>query len=196
MTTPRVVVAVLAAGQARRFGGGKMWADLGGRPLIRYAMDAALPLGHPTAAIVDARDTDRHAILPDGVAVIPNPAAETGMGSSIIRAIRWAMERRADALLLTLGDMPFVTTALLADLIEAAEGGAMATAQGDGTPGPPLLIPALLYRHFLAIDPAKGAKHLLAGIDDLRVHCCDPELLADIDTADQMTKARARLRTE
>jgi len=46
-----LAIAILAAGGATRFGGGKLDAELLGKPLGRHALDAALALGIPKIVV-------------------------------------------------------------------------------------------------------------------------------------------------
>ncbi|MGZ5792459.1 MAG: NTP transferase domain-containing protein, partial [Croceibacterium sp.] len=47
-----LAIALLAAGGATRFGGGKLDADCVGKPLGRWALEAALAIPHDRLAVV------------------------------------------------------------------------------------------------------------------------------------------------
>ncbi|MGB3739807.1 MAG: nucleotidyltransferase family protein [Pontixanthobacter sp.] len=189
------VAAILAAGQALRFGGDKMWTVLHDKPLVQHAIATVLALEVPTALIVAPKDVAMARMLSDRIEVVSNAHAEAGMGSSIACAARWAMEKRAGTLLLSLGDMPFVTTGMLADLVRSAQNcNAAAIAQRDGTPGPPVAFTAEVLSKLAQIEAARGAKHLLAGIEDLHLHDVDIDLLFDVDTGEDRDAADIRMK--
>ena len=109
MTAPRRVVAVvLAAGRSERFGGDKLMHLLNGRPLGE----------HIARTLADIRLAARIAICPAGsprqslfgdFEIIENPPPEQGMGTSLALGARRAIALDADAMLVCLADMPYVT---------------------------------------------------------------------------------------
>ena len=123
-----LVVAILAAGSARRFGGGKLEADCGGRPLGQWALEAARTLD-PAALGVVVGDAAPHSV--HGAEIVRNPYALHGLGTSASAAARWAIDREADALLVMLADMPLVSPP------SPASFGSIAAGKQAGTPGLP-----------------------------------------------------------
>lgn len=119
----RTVALVLAAGAGSRFGGGKLLASVGGRPVLQHVLDAlaaaeitdvVVVLGRDAAAVEGAIDwrTERRVV---------NPAPERGLSSSLqvgFGAIE-AMDPSADAVLVALGDQPLVPVATIRALIDA-----------------------------------------------------------------------------
>jgi 2-C-methyl-D-erythritol 4-phosphate cytidylyltransferase/2-C-methyl-D-erythritol 2,4-cyclodiphosphate synthase len=60
MTTPlpRFAAIVVAAGSGSRFGGAKQWRDLGGKPVIRWSVEALLKAGAEDVVIVIAAEDE------------------------------------------------------------------------------------------------------------------------------------------
>ncbi len=146
---------ILAAGSGSRFGGGKVRAQLDGRPLVAHVLAAvreagvgrvALVLGRDAGAVLDAiRDADAAAL--DGVLVAVNPTPERGLATSLGIGFGAATVAPAPAaIFVLLGDQPRVRTDVLLALCGAvAPAGAVAVVPryaGDAAPNPVLLLPA------------------------------------------------------
>jgi molybdenum cofactor cytidylyltransferase len=104
-------VALLAAGSSHRYShGNKLLATLGDRPLIDYAAQTLSALPSQCAiAICRPRDEDVHHILRQrGFEIVMNPDAALGQSHSLRLAAAAARTMGAEALLVALGDMPFV----------------------------------------------------------------------------------------
>lgn len=101
------LVAILAGGRATRMGGDKAGAELGGRPLISYPLEAA----HAAAAeivVVAKPDTPLPAL---DVRVLREPAEPVHPLCGIVAALQYADGR---AVVVAAADMPFLTGELLA----------------------------------------------------------------------------------
>ncbi len=105
----RLLGAVLAGGESRRFGSDKALALLGGKPLIEHAIEALA--ARTETVIVCGRD--------HGDWVPDRPAPGLGPLGGICAALHAAAERGCDAVLTVPCDVP----ALPADLAERLAGG-------------------------------------------------------------------------
>ena len=105
-----LAIAVLAAGSAERFGGGKLDVPVAGKPLGRWALDTAMQIDSALVAVVGS---DPKPAFAEGAELIANGYARKGIGTSVSAAARWAMQARADALVVLLADMPLVSLATL-----------------------------------------------------------------------------------
>ena len=74
---------LLAAGRGQRFGQGKLTADLCGKPLWRWAIDAAIEAEITSIHVVTNDPQIEVVCAQNGWTVIANPAAATGIASSI-----------------------------------------------------------------------------------------------------------------
>ena len=145
---------VLAAGGGTRFGGGKLLAQLHGRPLVDYPLrlvgQARASGLLERAVVVVAPDSAAIGDLarPRGVEVVVNPTPEGGLSSSLRVGLQ-PLGAAAAALVL-LADQPLVRLDTLAVLIAAWREG-LGTfirpryADGDGEPGHPVLADRSLW---------------------------------------------------
>lgn len=192
------VIAILAAGKAERFGGGKLDADYLGRPLGEHVLHTALDLelGRPLLVAAEppplfASEADRRARC----ILTVNPDATEGLGTSVALAARRAAEAGRSALLLLLADMPNVGRQTLGRLIEAtATGRPAAVLHGDGHPGIPACFPASYFPALMALAGERGAATLLREAGDLALVEAPHEELLDIDTAEDLAALKARHR--
>lgn len=104
-----VVAVVLAAGEGSRFEGPepKLRVQFHGRPLIRHAVDAAAMSGLHTVVVTGAVDLSD--LLPETVQEVHNPGWAGGQATSVQVAIATARQLGYDAVVVGLGDEPFVT---------------------------------------------------------------------------------------
>lgn len=110
---PSIAAVVLAAGGGRRFAGSlpKLLTPFQGRPLVRWALDAALEAAFDeTVIVVGSRADEVRALVPDGVIVVPNDRWEDGLATSLRAAIDHAESAGHGAVVVGLADQPFVTS--------------------------------------------------------------------------------------
>jgi molybdenum cofactor cytidylyltransferase len=161
-------VALLAAGQSRRFGGDKLAADLRGKRLGLYAGDALakLDFAHRWVIVAHLDHPCVRGWQTAGFAPVVNPAAAQGMGTSVALAGRLAQDAGVDHLLIALADMPLVPVAHFAALLDRGHGSDTIFASTEGAAAMP---PALFgSAHFAALAQASGytgARALLAMAD-------------------------------
>ena len=136
-----VSAVLLAAGAGSRFGGGKLLARYGGRPLIEAALAnlAEAPVDE-TLVVVGADAGRLHEVCePYGVRVVENPRWAEGQATSVLAGLR-ACGPEARAAVVLLADQPLVGAGAVERLVETFEGGAeVAVAAYDGEPRNPVL---------------------------------------------------------
>lgn len=192
-------IVLLAAGTSRRFGSLKQLASLEGRSLLRRVADTALATALPVGVVTGAGSDgvlEELAGLP--VRVVHNPDWAGGMGGSLSRGVRAAMDAGASAVMVMLADQPLVEVADLHAILRehAADATAIVAADhgGNGVLGPPCLFPASDFPALIALDGDRGAKALLGQhADRLRVVPM-PNAALDVDTPGELAKAADRLR--
>ncbi|HZV17271.1 MAG TPA: nucleotidyltransferase family protein [Sphingobium sp.] len=186
-----IALALLGAGRSVRFGSAdKLMTPLCGRPLIAWAADTGRMLPAEWHLLVAGGDAALAAAAP-GYRLIANPAPEQGLSGSLRIAVDEASRLGAAALVVLLGDMPFVTPAHLHQLV-AAFGGHEAqpvfTKPPQGAPRPPALFPAACFATLRQLDGDQGARALASGAP---LVTADSQSLLDIDTPDDIIRAEA-----
>ena len=185
----KIAAVLLAAGRGNRFGGGKLMADLGGKPLGHHA--AATLAGLPLAArfaVVSPQSPDLSAL---GFDPVPLEPAGAPMSRSIALGVARARKAGANAVLLALADMPLVPADHFRALLAAFDGHCLAS-RVDDTPLPPALFGAALLDALCALEGDSGARHLIAAAPWIALpaaHGLDVDRPADLAQA-ALLKAR------
>lgn len=171
------LVAVLAAGRASRFGGGKLDALLAGKRVGQWVLDAVTGAGFSSGVVVVAEDMPQFA-AESGWPILVNAKADEGLGTSIAAAAGRALAQ-GKPLLVLLADMPLVTPDHIVRLAEAGKNAATAWPQGRA--GVPALIGMSLLPQASALSGDAGAGTLLSGNDTVARVDADRSMLLDID---------------
>ncbi|WP_234030325.1 nucleotidyltransferase family protein [Erythrobacter mangrovi] len=180
---PRLAVALLAAGQSRRFGGDKLAAGFRGKMLGLHAADALaqLAFAHRWVSVSDPEHPCVPGWVEAGFNPVPNPDAAQGMGTSVALAGRLAKEAKIDQLLIALADMPLVPHAHFVALLAKAriQGEAALVASTDGTAAmPPAVFGSAHFDRLVLASGDKGARALLGAAE---LVAAPQGTLADVD---------------
>lgn len=156
-----IAVAVLAAGQGRRFGSDKLMVDLEGVPMGLHVAQKieGMPFGWRFAVCSKGAALVQH-FSAAGFAIILNDSPETGQAHSLHLAVNAAHATVAKALLVVLADMPFVSSNHIASLIADYDGGIVASTDGTA-PMPPAIFPRDTWPMLRATTGDAGARGLL-----------------------------------
>jgi molybdenum cofactor cytidylyltransferase/nicotine blue oxidoreductase len=198
LTEPDVAIAVLAAGRGSRLGGRtpKPLVDLGGRPLISWALDAATESGlRPIVLVVGHGAAAVSSTATEGVVVVRARRWRRGIARSLRAALRaldpWA---QVGAVCIGLGDQPLVGPDAYRRLASAYRGGAtLAVATYGGRRGNPVLLARPLWEEARRLDGDVGARALMKHHDVAEVDCTDTGDPSDVDTLDDLREAERRL---
>lgn len=172
------LAVVLAAGEGRRFGGSKLRAELRGRPLVCWALDAAEAAGLDETAVVTGAD-DLADLLEPTLVRLPNPAWATGQASSLQVAVAHAEAEGHEALVVGLADTPFVPAEAWQAVSEVEA--PIVTAEFDGDRRPPVRLARAVWP-LLPIEGDEGARALLRRRPDLVTAVPCAGVPADVDT--------------
>jgi len=197
-----VYALVLAAGQARRFGGNKLLAPLGGRPLVSHA---AMTVAEAIAggllaggvAVIPTSDTALAWPLDTaGLVLVENPEADLGMSTSLRRGLTAladpALDPPAAAALVVLADQPHLRLTVVRALVEdwqARRGSVRPRYQDEpDVPGHPVLLDRAVWS---LADLFTGD----AGLGPLLARRAEPVRLLDlaggnpdVDTPDDLSR--------
>jgi len=189
---PSVACVLLAAGSARRFGGGKLYATLGGRPLWEWAAGRLEEAGFASRYLIVKHGADPK-LERAGWNRVENPSAQEGIASSIRAGVRAAASH--SRVVITLADMPFVDPGHLAAL--AGHGGTVFTRFPDGRPGCPAAFPADAFPDLLELRGDRGAAALCAPLDGTtRTSPGGAKATFDVDSDADLAQAEEILRRE
>ncbi|MBV8976244.1 MAG: molybdopterin-binding/glycosyltransferase family 2 protein [Alphaproteobacteria bacterium] len=195
---PKVAAVVLAAGLSSRMGSHKLLEEVAGKPLVRYAVEAALDSAPRPVLVVTGHNplNVREALSGLDISFVDNPDYSKGLSTSLKYGLR-ALPEGVDAAIILLGDMPAVTAGLIDALIAAfdpAEGRAICLPVSGGRRGNPVLWARRFFPDMLKLEGDVGAKALLAAYDELvcEVETADDGSLIDIDTQQALEAYRSR----
>lgn len=182
-----VAAVVLAAGAGSRFDGDahKLLADLRGRPVVEWAVRAALG-GALDEVIVVTGAVALDGIVAAGVRLVDNPRWREGISTSLRAGVAAADERGHEAAVIGLGDQPFIKAAAWTRVAAAAHAPIVA-ATYDGKRRNPVR----LHRSIWPLLPEtgdEGARLLMRGRPDLVGEVACEGMAADIDTMEDLTR--------
>jgi CTP:molybdopterin cytidylyltransferase MocA len=178
----KICAVLLAAGRGSRFGERhhKLLADLRGRPVYRWALEAVLGAGFDDVIVV----TGAVALdLPATVREVHNKRFADGQATSLQCGVRAATELGAAALVVGLADQPFIPAAAWRAV--AASSAEIAVATYDGQRANPVLLRRSIWP-LLPSEGDQGARSLIGLRPELVSEVACPGSFADIDTMEDL----------
>ena len=176
---------VLAAGAGTRFAAGpKLLADLDGRPLLEHAVAAqcGVPALNRVVVVLGSRADEIRTRVDFGRAeTVICQEWEAGQSASLRCGA--AALRGASKVIVTLGDMPRISSELIARFVDQPP---RARAFYDGRPGHPVVLGPDELARLDQLSGDVGARELLAG--GRRIDCRDLAAGVDIDTVDDIQR--------
>ncbi len=182
-------IVMLAAGTGRRFGGGKLDADLGGKPLGRWAAETAEAAGFATRIIVTPPTPPAFCGLLVGWERVVNASIDSGMAGSIRAAALSAVGH--ERLVIILADMPLIEADHLNRLADGE--GVSFTLYADGSKGVPAAFPATAFGSLAGLADGRNPATLRWDIDVDAVAPQSSTSLLDIDTPTDLASVRSLL---
>ena len=181
---------VLAAGAGTRFGErSKLLAELDGRPLLEHAIAAQCAVAEldRVAVVLGASAED---ILGRVEFMRAEPVVcerwHEGQALSLRRGIEYLTDGRdVRKVIVTLGDQPRVTPALIARFVGEPPG---TRAVFGGVPGHPAVLGPVQMRAIGSMRGDQGARQLLLG--GATIECGDSSAVRDVDTPEDLEAIR------
>lgn len=187
---------VLAAGMSRRMGRNKLLLELDGEPVLRRAARRAVDAGLDPVIVVLGHQAERTATALDGLPcrAVVNVDYEQGTGSSLKTGLA-ALPDDAPATVSMLADMPHVTSAMLATLVELyrARDAALVISEYDGVIAPPYLYDRRLFPQIADLPGRCDKRVVKRNREGAAVARWPARALADIDEPADLEAARSRL---
>jgi CTP:molybdopterin cytidylyltransferase MocA len=184
----RVAAAVLAAGSSTRFGAEpKQLAPFRGRPLVSWAVDAAIEADVFDVVFVVAGAVDLSAAVPPTVLLVENPSWAEGQATSLAAAVGAARVGGFDALVVGLGDQPFVGPEAWRAVATSGLPDPIVAASYEGRRGNPVRLAREVWDE-LATTGDEGARTLMARRPELVGEVACPGNAADIDTQEELDR--------
>lgn len=182
MTPDTIALVLLAAGRGERFGGGKLAATLGDRPLARHAADMFLTFELRAHLAVVGPDTPS---LP-GYATVRLDPPGAPQSRSLALGVAAAQALGAQAVLIALADMPFVPPAHIHEMLARFDGDRLAS-HGPHSAMPPALFGAQHFAALCALPGDRGAGALLRDAPALPLSA---DAALDVDRAEDLARAQ------
>ena len=194
-----VAAAILAAGSGSRFGrqgsGPKPLAELRGRPLVSWALGAAVESGLRPVVLVVGHEGGRVARQASAAVIVTQAS---GWRRGIAHSLRAAIDllegwKQVDAVCVGLADQPKIGAEAYRRLSAAYDAGAaLAAATYGGERANPVLIGRSLWPQVRELHGDEGARQLMRTHPVVDVECGDTGDPVDVDT----TEALAALEKE
>lgn len=195
---------ILAAGRSSRMGrpkallpcgaGGASFLSTLAATLADGGVTDLVVVGRPADAALEAevlrlRDSGRQDLR---VRFAGNPSADTGQLSSVLTGLRFADHPGVRGLLVVPVDMPLVTSATVARLLDAfqATGAPIVRPVYRGDNGHPVIFSRALFRELRAADPTVGARAVVRAhaVDIASIAVDDPGVISDVDTPEDYAR--------
>lgn len=192
----RVVVMLLASGLSRRYGRrDKRMARLGYKHLIDHSADVIANL--PALARVAVCPPDHHNIrdrLAGRFVIALNRKPRRGLGHSIAVGAQVALQLKPEAIVVCMGDMPFIEPWLIEALVMKLGEADIVHAGAPGRMHPPTAFGPACFDQLRTLDGDDGAKRIIGqgGFRVLGLNAPVP-LLLDVDTREELGFARRQL---
>jgi molybdenum cofactor cytidylyltransferase len=188
--------AVLAAGHGSRLATStpKPLVALRGRPLVEWALDAAVGSGADPVLLVVGRDGPAVAAsAPRGVGIVRARSWRLGIAHSLRAALRALTPTDAEAVTVGLADQPLVGADAYRRLAAAHEAGALlAVATYSGQRANPVLLDRSLWAEARRLRGDVGARALMRAHEVTEVDCTGTGDPVDVDTLDDLRALEGR----
>jgi molybdenum cofactor cytidylyltransferase len=194
LTIESIPGIVLAAGAGRRFGGNKLLALVGHRPVIYRALQAALGAPLDPVSLVVGHEYEKVLTALDDFCTHPrlhvlyNAQWQAGRASSLRLALD-ALPPETPGAVVLLGDMPLMTSSLIARVVRAfTETKRLCFPVYQGSVGRPVALPRELFAEFAQLQGDQSGLRILErqweSATRLELSSAEEATQCDLDTMD------------
>ena len=192
-----VAGVVLAAGTSTRMGRNKLLFLLEGKTVLRRVAERVLASGLDPVIVVLGHEAERARQELIGLSCISvvNPDYERGQNTSLRAGITAVPDEAAGAVVV-LADMPFVTPAMIASVVERYRGGeaALVFSSYNGVQAPPTLYGRDLFPELRALEGEGCGKQVVKRhASEAMMVSWPAEALSDFDSPEDYERVKACL---
>jgi molybdenum cofactor cytidylyltransferase len=193
MTIYHTDIVILAAGASTRLGRPKQLLPWQGKTLLQHAVETALTIATQPVVVTGCNADQLVAgVDPTQAHIVFNPEWELGIASSIRCGLQALLNRTPppDQVIFMVCDQPFVTPALLLDLINERQKShkSIIASSYAGTLGIPALFDKTHFAQLLDLQGDIGAKKIIQGFPEEVAFVEFKEGELDIDTENEYKK--------
>ena len=184
---------LLAAGAGARFGGGKLNALLGGRPVVEYILDSLRGAPFGRRVIVAANEHMLNTARQFGFDGVVNACPDLGVSLSIRLGLE--LMGGTDACMFCVADQPLLKPKTLSGMLAAFEPGTILVSAHKDQSGNPVIYPEFLYGELKCLAGEESGKTVACRHESLlrTFHVADASQLDDIDTREDLIAMETRL---
>lgn len=190
----RTAILILAAGQSKRLGEPKQLLPYKKTTLLSHAIELAKPIKRSDIFVVIGAHFSEifQSIRGEKATIIKNNNWEDGMGSSLSKGITFIQKKgKFDRVLVTLSDLPLVTTEHYEGLISLSETSRkriILTEYDDDVTGVPSIFDRSLFNELSLLVDDEGAKPVIKKYKKEVLKMTSKTPYFDVDTKDAYNK--------
>jgi molybdenum cofactor cytidylyltransferase len=187
MSCADVGCVVLAAGTSSRMGKNKLFLEIDGETVLHRTVRTAASAGLDPVLVALGHESDRARAELEGLPCLSliNPRYAEGMSTSLIAGLSGLPAGTAAAVVM-LADMPFVTAAMLRELVSRWRGEPLVISLFGDVIAPPILYARPLFPELCAQDGDGCGKRVIQ-----QLRCAGPNLRCRISTSPRTWSASA-----
>lgn len=192
-----ISAVVLAAGLSTRMGRTKLALPVDGRPILARVLEALRHSKVDEVVVVLGADAEaiKKVVSFERERLVVNAKYADGMSSSLRLGLQ-NVNPRADAALIVLGDLPFLSVATVNKVLNGylEEHAPVVVPVHEGTRGNPVLFARTAFPEVMKVMGDAGAKSVASAYGDrvLEVPIEGDEVLFDVDTPSDYERASSR----